>query len=106
MAQAEDELAGYWHGLGGRLDGCKGDDGHQRPGISSMSEFAGMSYFAEIPAVDLEYPKDWNFKTGLPTRTGQCDITFAYYLGHGDTKNVLLFPSDLKECFEFGLTAF
>ena len=41
--------------------------------------------------------------TGLPTRTSQGDISAAYYLSHGDTRHVLLFPADPKECFEFGM---
>lgn len=105
VVQAEDELAAIGMVLGAGWMGARAMTATSGPGISLMSEFAGMSYFAEIPAVI------WNIQrigpsTGLPTRTGQCDITFAYYLGHGDTKNVLLFPSDLKECFEFGSTAF
>ena len=72
------------------------------PGISLMSEFAGLGYFAEIPTVI------WNIQrvgpsTGMPTRTGQGDVTFTYYLGHGDTKNIILFPSSIEECFEFGI---
>jgi 2-oxoglutarate ferredoxin oxidoreductase subunit alpha len=69
-----------------------------------MAEFTGLGYFAEIPAVI------WNIQrvgpsTGLPTRTAQCDVTFVYYLGHGDTKNVILFPSSIEECFELGYKA-
>jgi 2-oxoglutarate ferredoxin oxidoreductase subunit alpha len=69
-----------------------------------MAEFAGLAYFAEVPAVI------WNIQrvgpsTGLPTRTGQGDVTFSYYLGHGDTKNVLLFPATTEECFTMGTTA-
>jgi len=63
-----------------------------------------MAYMAEIPAVIWDIQRVGP-STGLPTRTGQCDVTSSYYLGHGDTKNVLLFPSDIQECFDFGTTA-
>lgn len=75
------------------------------PGLSLMAEFAGLGYFAEIPAVIWDIQRVGP-STGLPTRTGQGDITFAYYLGHGDTKNIILFPATVAECFEFGTTSF
>jgi 2-oxoglutarate ferredoxin oxidoreductase subunit alpha len=70
-----------------------------------MAEFVGLGYFAEIPSVIWDIQRVGP-STGLPTRTGQGDITFAYYLGHGDSKNILLFPATVAECFEFGTTSF
>jgi len=75
------------------------------PGISLMTEFSGLGYYAEIPAVI------WNIQrmgpsTGLPTRVAQGDIIAAYWSGHGDTKNVCLLPGSVNECFEFGWKAF
>jgi 2-oxoglutarate ferredoxin oxidoreductase subunit alpha len=70
-----------------------------------MAEFVGLGYFAEIPAVIWDIQRVGP-STGLPTRTSQGDVTFAYYLGHGDTKNVILLPATVAECFEFGTTAF
>lgn len=75
------------------------------PGISLMSEFVGLGYFAELPGVI------WNVQrvgpsTGLPTRTGQGDVLAAYTLGHGDTNHPVLLPSTVAECFEFGTTSF
>ena len=75
------------------------------PGISLMAEFAGLAYFAEIPSVIWDIQRVGP-STGLPTRTCQSDIHFAYYLGHGDTRHVVLFPSSPAECFEFGAIAF
>ena len=70
-----------------------------------MSEFVGLGYYAEIPAVI------WNIQrvgpsTGLPTRTSQGDILFTYSLSHGDTKHLCLLPASVDECFEFGMEAF
>ncbi len=105
VVQAEDELAAIGMILGAGWAGARAMTATSGPGISLMAEFAGLGYFAEIPAVI------WNIQrvgpsTGLPTRTGQGDITFTYYLGHGDTKNVILLPATVRECFDFGTTAF
>ncbi len=105
VVQAEDELAAIGRILGAGWAGARAMTATSGPGISLMAEFAGLGYFAEIPAVI------WNVQrvgpsTGMPTRTGQGDLIFTYYLGHGDTTNVILLPSSIKECFEFGISSF
>lgn len=105
VVQAEDELAAMGMILGAGWAGARAMTATSGPGISLMAEFAGLGYFAEIPAVIWDIQRVGP-STGLPTRTGQGDVLFTYYLGHGDTKNVILFPSSLKECFEFGTTSF
>lgn len=104
IVQAEDELAAIGMVLGAGWSGVRSMTATSGPGVSLMAEFAGLAYFAEIPSVIWDIQRVGP-STGLPTRTSQGDVTFAYNLGHGDTKNVLLFPSDPKECFEFGTTA-
>ncbi|MCP4424820.1 MAG: 2-oxoacid:acceptor oxidoreductase subunit alpha [Chloroflexi bacterium] len=104
VVQAEDELAAAGMILGAGFSGARAVTATSGPGISLMAEFVGLGYFAEVPAVF------WNVQrvgpsTGLPTRTGQGDLIFTYYLGHGDTKNVILLPSSIKECFEFGVAS-
>ena len=104
IVQAEDELAAAGMILGAGWAGARAMTATSGPGISLMAEFVGLGYFAEVPAVF------WNVQrvgpsTGLPTRTGQGDLIFVYYLGHGDTKNVILLPASVKECFEFGASA-
>jgi len=44
--------------------------------------------------------------TGMPTRTQQCDVMLCAYASHGDTRHVLLFPANPKECFELAPVAF
>ena len=70
-----------------------------------MAEFAGLGYFAEIPGVIFDVQRTGP-STGLPTRTAQGDVAFIAGLSHGDTKQVLLFPGSVRECFEFGMQAF
>jgi 2-oxoglutarate ferredoxin oxidoreductase subunit alpha len=104
VIQAEDELAAIGMVLGAGYAGARAMTATSGPGISLMAEFAGLGYFAEIPAVIWDIQRIGP-STGLPTRTSQGDLLFVYYLGHGDTKNVILFPSSVKECFEFGIQA-
>jgi 2-oxoglutarate ferredoxin oxidoreductase subunit alpha len=105
VIQAEDELAAAGMIMGAGWAGARAMTATSGPGISLMAEFVGLGYFAEIPAVIWDIQRVGP-STGLPTRTSQGDITFAYYLGHGDTKNVVLFPATVAECFEMGTTSF
>lgn len=105
VIQAEDELAAAGMVMGAGWAGARAMTATSGPGISLMSEFVGLGYFAEIPSVIWDIQRVGP-STGLPTRTSQGDILFAYYLGHGDTKNILLFPATVEECFEFGVIAF
>ncbi|VAW29893.1 2-oxoglutarate/2-oxoacid ferredoxin oxidoreductase, gamma subunit / 2-oxoglutarate/2-oxoacid ferredoxin oxidoreductase, alpha subunit [hydrothermal vent metagenome] len=104
VVQAEDELAAIGMILGAGWAGARSVTATSGPGISLMAEFAGLGYFAEIPAVIWDVQRVGP-STGLPTRTGQGDVISTYYLGHGDTKNVILLPATVAECFEFGTTS-
>ncbi len=105
VVQAEDELAAIGMILGAGWAGARAMTATSGPGISLMAEFAGLGYFAEVPAVIWDVQRVGP-STGLPTRTGQGDIISTYYLGHGDTENVLLFPASVAECFDMGIEAF
>jgi 2-oxoglutarate ferredoxin oxidoreductase subunit alpha len=105
VIQAEDELAAIGMALGAGWTGARAMTATSGPGISLMAEFAGLGYLAEVPAVIWDVQRVGP-STGLPTRTGQGDILFTYFLGHGDTQNVLLLPSSVRECFEFGVSGF
>lgn len=101
VIQAEDELAAVGMVIGAGFGGARALTATSGPGLSLMAEFAGLGYFAEVPAVIWDVQRVGP-STGLPTRTSQGDVAFAYGLGHGDGKHVVLFPSSLEECFEFG----
>ena len=105
VIQAEDEIAAIGMVIGAGWAGARGMTTTSGPGISLMSEFIGLAYFAEIPAVLWDVQR-MGPSTGLPTRTSQGDILSAYTLSHGDTKHVVLFPASPRECFEFGHKAF
>jgi 2-oxoglutarate ferredoxin oxidoreductase subunit alpha len=105
VVQAEDELAALGMVMGAGWAGARSMTSTSGPGISLMAEFSGLGYFAEIPAVIWDVQR-MGPATGLPTRVSQGDVLKAYWLGHGDTKHVVLLPGDPKECFEFGWRAF
>ena len=103
--QAEDELAAIGMVLGASWDGARAFTATSGPGISLMSEFLGLAYYAEIPAVVFDVQRVGP-STGMPTRTQQCDVVSAAYASHGDTKQVCLYPSNPEECFYMAVQAF
>jgi 2-oxoglutarate ferredoxin oxidoreductase subunit alpha len=105
IVQAEDEIAALGMVVGAGWAGARAMTSTSGPGISLMTEYAGLAYFAEIPAVIWDIMR-MGPSTGLPTRVSQGDILTIYYLGHGDTRQVCLLPSSMQECFEFGWRAF
>jgi 2-oxoglutarate ferredoxin oxidoreductase subunit alpha len=105
IVQAEDELSSIGMVIGAGWNGARAFTATSGPGISLMQEFLGLAYFAEIPAVLFDIQRG-SPSTGMPTRTQQADLVSCAYASHGDTKHVLLFPEDPKECFEQGALAF
>ncbi len=104
VIQVEDELAAIGVVIGAAWNGSRAFTATSGPGISLMSEFLGLAYFAEIPAVVWDIQRSGP-STGMPTRTQQGDLIGAAYASHGDTKHPLLFPSTPKECFDFATVA-
>lgn len=105
VAQAEDELAAIGMVIGASWNGARSFTATSGPGLSLMGEFLGLAYFAEVPAVLFDIQRAGP-STGMPTRTQQSDIFAAAYASHGDTKHVLLIPSDPNECFEMSADSF
>ncbi|EEB79789.1 Pyruvate flavodoxin/ferredoxin oxidoreductase, thiamine diP-binding domain protein [marine gamma proteobacterium HTCC2148] len=105
IVQAEDELSAIGMVIGASWNGARAFTATSGPGVSLMSEFLGLAYFAEIPTVLFNVQRAGP-STGMPTRTQQSDILSTAYASHGDTKQVLLFPSTPRECFDFGALSF
>ena len=98
IIQAEDELASIGMVIGAGWNGARAFTATSGPGVSLMSEFIGLAYFAEIPMTIINVQRGGP-STGMPTRTQQADVLACAYASHGDTKHVLLFPEDPHECF-------
>jgi len=105
IIQGEDELASIGIAIGAGWNGARAFTATSGPGVSLMTEFIGLAYFAEIPVVLIDVQRGGP-STGMPTRTQQSDVVSCAYASHGDTKHVLLFPEDPTECFEFTAQAF
>ncbi len=99
IVQAEDEIASIGMVVGAGWNGARAFTATSGPGVSLMTEFIGLAYFAEIPVTIINVQRGGP-STGMPTRTQQADIIACAYASHGDTKHVLLFPEDPAECFE------
>lgn len=105
IVQAEDEIAALGMVLGATWGGARAMTSTSGPGISLMSEFAGLAYYAEIPGVVFDIQRVGP-STGLPTRTAQGDILFAATNSHGDTRHPLLLPASIEECYAMSMDAF
>jgi 2-oxoglutarate/2-oxoacid ferredoxin oxidoreductase subunit alpha len=105
IVQAEDEIASLGMVIGAGWAGARAMTATAGPGISLMSEFAGLGYYAETPAVIFDVQRVGP-STGLPTRTAQGDMLTTAFLSHGDTKHILLIPSSVEECYWIAQEAF
>jgi len=105
VVQAEDELAALGMVIGAGWAGARAMTSTAGPGVSLMAEFAGLGYYAEVPAVIFDIQRAGP-STGLPTRTGQQDILSTAILSHGDTNHPLLLPSSVTECYTMAIEAF
>lgn len=105
IVQAEDELAAIGMAVGAGWAGIRAMSSTSGPGISLMAEYMSLAYYAEVPLVLWDVQRVGP-STGLPTRTSQGDLNLTYFLGHGDTQQIVIIPSSVTECFEFGWKAF
>jgi 2-oxoglutarate ferredoxin oxidoreductase subunit alpha len=105
IVQAEDELAAIGMVIGAAWAGARSMTATAGPGVSLMSEFTGLAYYVEVPAVIWDIQRVGP-STGLPTRTSQGDLLSTAFLSHGDTKHIMLFPNSVMECFTMANDAF
>jgi len=105
ILQAEDELSAAGIVIGAGWVGARAFTNTSGPGISLMQEFIGLAYYTDIPAVFFDVQR-CGPATGMPTRTQQADLMSLAYASHGDTKHIVIFPCDPRECFEMSVQAF
>lgn len=104
VVQSEDELAAIGMAIGAGWGGLRSMTSTSGPGLSLMSEYLGLAYYAEVPVVVWDVQRVGP-STGMPTRTSQGDMTMVNFISHGDTQMVQLIPGSVNECFEFGWKA-
>ena len=105
VVQSEDELAAIGMAVGAGWSGLRSMTSTSGPGLSLMTEFIGLAYYAEVPVVIWDIQRVGP-STGLPTRTSQADLSFALDMGHGDNDSIVLMPGNMNECFDFGWQSF
>jgi 2-oxoglutarate/2-oxoacid ferredoxin oxidoreductase subunit alpha len=105
ILQAEDEIAAIGMVIGASWAGARAFTPTAGPGISLMTEFIGLAYYAEVPAVIFNVQRTGP-STGMPTRTQQGDLMLCAYASHGDTRHICLYPADPREAFEFAVASF
>jgi 2-oxoglutarate ferredoxin oxidoreductase subunit alpha len=105
VVQAEDEIASIGMVIGAGWAGARAMTSTSGPGISLMAEFTGLAYYAEVPGVVFDIQRVGP-STGLPTRTAQGDILSTALLSHGDTKQIMLLPASVEECYQMAMEAF
>jgi 2-oxoglutarate/2-oxoacid ferredoxin oxidoreductase subunit alpha len=105
IVQAEDEIASIGMVIGAGWAGARAMTSTAGPGISLMSEFAGLAYYAEVPGVVFDIQRVGP-STGLPTRTAQGDVITTGLLSHGDTRQIMLIPASVEECYTMAMEAF
>ena len=105
VVQSEDELSAMGMTIGAAWNGARAFTATSGPGVSLMSEFLGLAYFAEVPTVLVNVQRAGP-STGMPTRVQQSDVLASAYASHGDTKHVLVIPTTAAECFEMTAQAF
>jgi 2-oxoglutarate/2-oxoacid ferredoxin oxidoreductase subunit alpha len=104
VVQSEDELAAIGMVIGAGWAGLRSMTSTSGPGLSLMTEYLGLAYYSEVPVVVWDVQRVGP-STGLPTRTAQGDVTSTYFMSHGDTQFVMIFPGSVNECFQFGWQA-
>jgi len=105
VLQVEDEIAAAGVVVGAGWAGARSMTATSGPGLSLMTEFIGLAYFAECPSVFMDVQR-CGPSTGLPTRTAQSDIELCAKAGHGDTLHISLYPGTMEECFRFSYDVF
>jgi len=105
VVQAEDELAAIGMVIGAGWGGLRSMTATSGPGLSLMTEYLGLAYYAEVPVVVWDVQRVGP-STGMPTRTSQGDLTMVNFISHGDSRMLILIPGTIQECFEFGWKAF
>ncbi len=105
VVQAEDEIAAIGMVIGAGWAGARSMTSTSGPGVSLMSEFVGLSYYAEVPGVIFNVQRVGP-STGLPTRTAQGDILSTAVNSHGDTRHPMLLPGSVAECFDMAAASF
>ncbi|MCE9652699.1 MAG: 2-oxoacid:acceptor oxidoreductase subunit alpha [Nitrosarchaeum sp.] len=98
VIQCEDEISAMGMMIGAALTGTRSSTSTSGPGFALMTEALGWAGINEVPIVITLYQRSGP-STGLPTRHGQDDLSFAVHAGHGDFPKIVYASGDIEESF-------
>lgn len=105
VRQTEDEIASIMSVIGASNVGARAMTATSGAGLSLMCEGLGMAAVSETGLVLFNVQRA-GASTGLPTYTGQADLSLAVNISHGDNSYVVLAPGDANESFLMSFEAF
>lgn len=103
--QAEDEIAAVNMAIGAGYAGARAMTATSGGGFALMTEGISLAGMTETPLVVVLAQRPGP-ATGLPTRTAQGDLLFAFHAGHGEFPRMILAPADPKDAFHKMVKAF
>ena len=98
VIQTEDEISAIGMMIGSALTGTRSSTSTSGPGFALMAEAIGWAGMNEVPIVLTVYQRSGP-STGLPTRHGQDDLTFAVAGSFGDFPKIVYASGDIEESF-------
>jgi 2-oxoglutarate ferredoxin oxidoreductase subunit alpha len=96
--QAEDEIAALNMAVGASYAGARAMVATSGGGFALMVEALSLAGMMETPVV-IALAMRPGPATGMPTRTGQEDLSFALSAGHGEFPRIVLAPGSVEEAF-------
>ncbi|MEI8330472.1 MAG: 2-oxoacid:acceptor oxidoreductase subunit alpha, partial [Methanomicrobiales archaeon] len=104
VIQPENEIAVILMALGFAYAGKKSALGTSGGGFCLMTEGLSFAGMAEIPLV-LVVSQRTGPSTGLPTYSGQSELLFVLYAGHGEFPRLIVAPGDAREALHWSENA-
>ncbi|MBN1437728.1 MAG: 2-oxoacid:acceptor oxidoreductase subunit alpha [Sedimentisphaerales bacterium] len=99
VEQAEDEIAAVNMVCGATYAGVPGMTMTSGGGFALMAEGLSLAGMMELPIVVMIAQRPGP-ATGLPTRTGQQDLMFTLYAGHGEFPRAIFTPGSVQQCYD------
>jgi 2-oxoglutarate ferredoxin oxidoreductase subunit alpha len=102
--QAEDEIAALNMAIGASYAGARAMVATSGGGFALMVEALSLAGMMETPVV-VALAMRPGPATGMPTRTGQEDLSFALSAGHGEFPRLVLAPGSVEEAYALAFHA-
>ncbi|MBF0126759.1 MAG: 2-oxoacid:acceptor oxidoreductase subunit alpha [Magnetococcales bacterium] len=105
LLQTEDEISAMAANIGAGFAGARSATATSGPGLALMSEMIGLATMAEVPCVVFVSQRGGP-STGLPTKTEQSDLNAALYGSPGDSRHIVIAPTNVEGCYRCAGKAF